>query len=93
VPLVKVVRKQVLVGMVLSGCAGKESSSSSVGVRGVQNGSFFVLLMFLRLLSKWPIAVASKLGGYFLRDFLERPGIGGRNPLAMALPPGSANGR
>ena len=44
-----------------------------------------VVLYFCRARSRWPFIVAIKLGGYFLRDLLDSPGIGGIKPLVRAL--------
>jgi hypothetical protein len=41
--------------------------------------------MFFLLLSRWPIVVASREGGYFLRVVPESPMKGGRYPLYIAV--------
>ena len=51
-------------------------SSTSLGL---------VVLYFCLALSRWPLIVAIRFGGYFLRERLVRPGIGGMKPFIRAL--------
>jgi hypothetical protein len=60
------------------GCSGKWSRFSSVCTLGLVDCIFFLLL------SKWPIVVASKGGGYFLRVVSDNPRNGGRYSFFMA---------
>ena len=45
----------------------------------------FVLRVFFRWASRWPIAVVSMDGAYFCRVVSVRPVNGGRNPLCKAV--------
>ena len=47
--------------------------------------SAFVLLVFLRALSRWPLMVASERGGCLRNVLTDKPGNGGRNPCCNAL--------
>ena len=62
---------------------GSDSGNLSSSVSSLSLG--LVVLYFCRALSRWPFIVAIKLGGYFLSDLLDNPGMGGMKPLVRAL--------
>jgi hypothetical protein len=74
----------VWVRLVSCGWGGKsKGSAAGRGVFFVE--AFLVLLVFFLVLSKWPIVVASELGGCFLRDLSVSPGKGGRKVFSKAV--------